>query len=109
MNPPASGPVAAGLTVRLPRPEARDEEPDQDQEWCELVHSDGTAERLRFHDYDRIFSVPGRYEQLFYEELECNSPVVVRGLLENQLERAATVATSLCVHRRQTPRRGRRR
>jgi len=37
--------------------------------------------RIRFHDYADIFAVPGLYEQLFYEHLECCSPAVVTELL----------------------------
>jgi hypothetical protein len=53
---------------------------DQDGECCEVV-LDGVPRRLRFHDYAEIFSVPGLYEQLFYEELRCQSPSVVVGML----------------------------
>jgi len=76
---------ADDLEIRLPQAEALASALDQDQEWCEVVHDDGTVERLRFHDYDRIFTVPGLYERLFYTELECSSPTVVRGLLEDAL------------------------
>jgi SAM-dependent methyltransferase len=61
-----------------------DELLDQDHEWCEVT-IDGRTERIRFHDYDRIYSIPGLYEHLFYEELECCSPEVVCGLLGDEL------------------------
>jgi predicted TPR repeat methyltransferase len=57
---------------------------DQDAETCEVV-VDGTVRRIRFHDYDEIYRIPGLYEQLFYEELDCQSPEVVCGLLAEQL------------------------
>ncbi len=57
---------------------------DQDEEVCEVV-LDGRARRIRFHDYDEIFGVPGLYEQLFYEELKCTSPDVVVDLLSTSL------------------------
>lgn len=59
--------------------------PDQDAEWCDVETPEGLR-RLRFHDYDELFKVPGLYELLFYETLKCNSPEVVRGLLEDVLE-----------------------
>jgi hypothetical protein len=31
-------------------------------------------EKILFHDYDKIYSLPGLYEQLFYERLKCSSP-----------------------------------
>ena len=56
----------------------------QDEEWCE-VGANGSVRRIRFHDYDEIYSIPGLYERLFYEVLQCQSPGVVCGLLEEQL------------------------
>lgn len=73
-----------------------DELLDQDHEWCEVT-IDGKTERIRFHDYDRIYSIPGLYEHLFYEELECCSPEVVRGLLEQELAAAKADAKNLSV------------
>lgn len=54
----------------------------QDQEWCEVVLN-GREERIRFHDYGDIFEVPGLYEELFYENLECCSPSYVSNLLDD--------------------------
>jgi predicted TPR repeat methyltransferase len=58
---------------------------DQDEEFCDVV-LDGELRRIRFHDYDLIYDVPGLYEQLFYEELECTSPGVVVELLADSLQ-----------------------
>jgi len=58
---------------------------DQDSEWCE-VQVEGERRRFRFHDYHEIYAVPGLYEQLFYDRLECRSPATVRDLLATQLE-----------------------
>ena len=46
---------------------------------------DGETRRIRFHDYHEIYSIPGLYETLFYEMLECSSPGTVRALLEQEL------------------------
>ncbi|MBA2507086.1 MAG: class I SAM-dependent methyltransferase [Thermoleophilaceae bacterium] len=54
---------------------------DQDAEFCDIVIDDETR-RIRFHDYDEIYSIPGLYEQLFYYELKCQSPTVVCNRLE---------------------------
>jgi SAM-dependent methyltransferase len=54
--------------------------PDQDAEWCEIDAPEGRR-RIRFHDYADIFAVPGLYERLFYDVLECASPETVAGLL----------------------------
>lgn len=65
--------------IRFPRVDTRI---DQDAEWCEVV-IDGDARKVRFHDYSDVFSVPGLYEELFYEKLECCSPSYLARLLED--------------------------
>jgi SAM-dependent methyltransferase len=62
-----------------------DDELEQDHEWCRVT-VDGKTRDIRFHDYDEIYAIPGLYEFLFYERLECCSPEVVRSLLEQELE-----------------------
>ena len=57
----------------------------QDEEWC-IVRMNGTERKLRFHDYGDIYDIPGLYEQLFYEHLECSSPETVVGLLQRELD-----------------------
>ena len=70
------------MNIRLP---SREDGLDQDEEYLELTDEDGETRRIRFHDYAEIFAVPGLYEQLFADELECNSPRVVVDLLDKQL------------------------
>lgn len=53
---------------------------DQDEEWFDFGRGDGTR-RIRFHDYGKIYAVPGLYEHLFYDLLKCQSPAVVTDLL----------------------------
>jgi SAM-dependent methyltransferase len=80
------------LAVEFPDDVAR----DQDHEWCHVTMN-GTTRKIRFHDYDEIYSVPGLYEYLFYEHLECCSPQVVRGLLEDALTAVGRPPTTLRV------------
>jgi|SRR5215217_384510 len=61
-------------------PQHTPEDLSQDQEWCEVT-IEGETRRIRFHDYGRIYEVPGLYEHIFYEKLECQSPAVVGDLL----------------------------
>ena len=68
--------------IRLPRVDARNGKPDQDGERCEAVIG-GEQRDFRFHDYNEIFKVPGLYEKLFYEQLECCSPSRVIDLLSD--------------------------
>ena len=59
---------------------------EQGKEYFILAHDGGVKEKIRFHDYDRIYEIPGLYEHLFYERYRCNSPKVVCGLLKDHLE-----------------------
>ncbi len=53
----------------------------QDKEWFN-VKVDGEIKKLRCHDYGKIYEIPGLYEKLFYEKLQCCSPSVVVNLLK---------------------------
>ena len=55
---------------------------DQDEEWCEIV-ARGEKRRIRFHDYADLFRIPGLYEELFYDRLECCSPSYISNLLNS--------------------------
>jgi SAM-dependent methyltransferase len=70
------------LEIRLPprRDLGVHNEPDQDQEWCE-IRVDGAWRRIRFHDYNEIYEIPGLYEALFERQLQCDSPRRVVELL----------------------------
>ncbi len=57
---------------------------DQDSESVE-VEVDGERRLIRFHDYNEIYSLPGLYEQLFYDELKCASPKVLAELLTDAM------------------------
>lgn len=80
--------------VRMPDPTSS--ALNQDQEWCDVVVG-GRERRIRFHDYAQIYKIPGLYEHLFYEELECCSPETVTGLLSQELDRDRVDPTSLSV------------
>lgn len=67
---------------------------DQDEEWFEVV-AGGDRRRLRIHDYEQIFSIPGLYEQLIDGELRCRSPrtmaTVLATLLDSEGEQMANL------------------
>ncbi|MBA3749018.1 MAG: class I SAM-dependent methyltransferase [Solirubrobacterales bacterium] len=69
---------------------------DQDEEWCE-VEIDGRRRRIRLHDYAAIYNIPGLYEQLFADRLECTSPEVVCDLLDGALEDAGRDPAAMAV------------
>lgn len=66
------------LTIEFPTTE---QSLEQDSEWCYVKRPGEGRRKIRFHDYEKIFVVPGLYEQLFYQELRCNSPRKVTELL----------------------------
>jgi predicted TPR repeat methyltransferase len=84
----------AEYDIRLPS--AGERRFDQDEEWCEVL-VDGRPRRIRFHDYDEIYSIPGLYEHLFYELLECDSPRAVVDLLGRELNELGRGASTLRV------------
>ncbi len=71
-----------GYAIRFPQ---RDEDGvDQDVE-CVEVEVNGEWRSIRFHDYADIFTLPGLYEQLFSDVLECASPQEVVAELSEHL------------------------
>jgi len=66
-------------------PKGREEDRDQDEEFCEVALH-GETRRIRFHDYHELYAIPGLYEQLFYEKLKCDSPHTIATLLDEQLD-----------------------
>lgn len=67
----------------------------QDEEWCWLRNGDGRRTRVRFHDYHEIYAIPGLYEELFYERLECQSPEVVAGALVEEVAKSGAAPGDL--------------
>jgi hypothetical protein len=44
-------------------------------------HDDGRVEKLRLHEYDRLYALPGVYEEIVHERLRCRSPGELAGML----------------------------
>jgi SAM-dependent methyltransferase len=81
-----------GFSIRFPDIDAI----QQGEEYF-IIDRDGVEERVRFHDYDRIYEIPGLYEYLFYERYRCNSPEVVCSLLDEVRNRCREKDDTLCV------------
>jgi len=86
-------PAEADLVVALPEPNLS---LSQDAEWC-VVEIDGEWRQVRFHDYATIFKIPGLYEKVIYEILDCDSPATLRRLLEAELQQERFRAENLRV------------
>ncbi|MCB9855394.1 MAG: class I SAM-dependent methyltransferase [Phycisphaerales bacterium] len=88
--------VARALTTAATRPKPKLEvalpEPglsmQQNREWCVVRTGPEEWRRIGFHDYDELFSIPGLYEKVIYDILQCNSPNVVVDLLDKALKDA---------------------
>jgi SAM-dependent methyltransferase len=70
---------------RIQFPKSELNKHDQDETYFFLQGS-GKQRKIRFHDYDEIYQVPGLYEQLFYDRLKCTSPVKVATILESSVK-----------------------
>lgn len=69
---------------------------DQDTEHCSVL-LDGVWENIRFHDYARIFTIPGLYEKIFHDVLHCQSPDVIGKLFKEEIQRDNVPPASLRV------------
>jgi len=66
----------------------------QDEEWA-VVRTGTSWRRIRLHDYDEVFSVPGLYDLWVYDVLQCRSPAEVRTLLQSVLAQEGIDPASL--------------
>lgn len=69
---------------------------DQDEEWCEVKIYE-KWERIRFHDYNDIYNIPGLYETIFYRTLGTNSPYRMSEFLDSVLKEKDIKAQDLKV------------
>jgi len=71
--------------IQFPPTDAR--ELAQDEAYFFLVEGE-TKEKIRLHDYDRIFEIPGLYEQVLYDRLKCQSPETVAAVLRDSVSQS---------------------
>ncbi len=81
---------------RIQFPKSERSKLHQDETYFYLQGSGGQR-KIRFHDYDEIFQVPGLYEQIFYDRLKCTSPVKVATILESAVRQSQDSFTELRV------------
>jgi hypothetical protein len=56
-------------------------DPEIGDEVIRIRHDDGRTEELRLHDYERLYALPGVYEQIVHDRLGCRSPAELAGML----------------------------
>ena len=44
--------------------------------------------KVRLHDYDKFFEIPGLYEEVIYNKLQCKSPKIICSLLYEEIKKA---------------------
>ncbi len=69
---------------------------DQDKEWCEVKVS-GKWKKIRFHDYNEVYEIPGLYETIFYRTLGTNSPYRMSEFLREVLIEKGMTPSQLSV------------
>ena len=78
-------------------PEVRAGEISQDEEFMVVEDQEAGKRKIRFHDYHEIFEIPGLYEYLFYEKLQCKSPKTICTILGNHVREAGGAVDDLVV------------
>lgn len=73
---------------RIQFPPADVRELCQDEVYFYLLE-DGAKEKIRLHDYDRIFEIPGLYEQVVCDRLKCQSPATVVEVLRQSVAQSS--------------------
>lgn len=73
-----------GLRARL----IDQEDPAIGDELIHVTHEGGATEELRLHDYERLYALPGVYEQIVQEQLGCASPARIATMLAAAVDRA---------------------
>ncbi|MEA3438412.1 MAG: methyltransferase [Thermodesulfobacteriota bacterium] len=62
-----------------------------------IIEYNGVEKRIKAHDYDEIYKVPGLYEYLFYDKYKCDSPNVVCSQLVKEVENTPMKVSDLKV------------
>jgi hypothetical protein len=70
---------------------------DQTEESLVVRHADGSTERFRLHEYDRVYAVPGLYEEVVQRRLLSASATILADRLVTCAARAGTPAGELAV------------
>lgn len=72
---------------RIQFPPADLDELGQDEVFFYLLDGD-EKRKIRLHDYDEMYEIPGLYEQVVYERLKCYSPSKVRDVLASAIDQS---------------------
>ncbi|HZE05745.1 MAG TPA: hypothetical protein VE127_11000 [Solirubrobacteraceae bacterium] len=74
-----------------------EDDPAIGSELIRVRHDDGRTEELHLHDYERLYALPGVYEQIVQERLGCRSPQQVAALLGETVDELGWARRSMRV------------
>ena len=60
----------------------------QDEVYFYLLNGQGEKTKFLLHEYERIYQIPGLYEQVVYDRLKCQSPSTVTEVLKYALSQS---------------------
>jgi len=63
------------------------DDPEIGREVIRIRHDDGRVEELHLNDYERLYSLPGVYEEIVSERLGCRSPAQIASMLAAAVDR----------------------
>jgi len=72
--------------IQFPSTDVR--ELSQNEVYFYLLDGEGGKTKIRLHEYERIYQLPGLYEQVVYERLKCQSPSMVTEVLKYSLSQS---------------------
>ena len=70
---------------------------NQAEEVLTVTHGDGRSDRMRLHEYDRVYAIPGLYEEVVQRRLECASPERIAEAVMGQATEAGQSPSGLRV------------
>jgi predicted TPR repeat methyltransferase len=82
------------FSIRFPESETGIQ--SENEEFC-ILEQGGQEKSIRFHDYHKIYKLPGLYEYLFCEKLGYRSPEVITSLLIEQVNKSSIPISDLSV------------
>jgi hypothetical protein len=77
-------PDRLGFTAEL----LEQDDPEIGRERIRVTFDDGRVEELHLHDYERLYSLPGVYEQIVQDRLGCRSPAQIASMLATAVDGA---------------------
>jgi len=78
--------------IQFPKHEASNLNQDEAYFYLQEPHGD---RKIRLHDYNEMYQVPGLYEQIYYDRLKCTSPSKVAAILEASVKQSDDSFTEL--------------